>query len=108
MQVLHTTWPQGFITVGKCVRPVYKVTANAYAQNMRVWLEKPFLHEGHIGFKGSLVSVADFDGASLSPVVAGVEDEDEADLFDELVSKMKFTGIRFFLLWDHEKLAYFG
>ena len=84
--------------MGKCVRPVYGRTVSAHIQNMRVWLEKPFLHEGHIEFSCPLASVEDFDGASLSPAVAGVEVEDETDLLDELVSNTKFTGIRFFLL----------
>lgn len=63
-----------------------------YVQNIRVLLENPFLHEGHMGLASSSFFF------ELPSEDVGVEATEEDAVLGEEVSRVNLTSIRFFRL----------
>ena len=72
---------------------------------MSVLFDSCFLHDGHIGGRSSSFGARGFGSGVASPFcVAGVDSTDRPDNVAELVSKVHFTGMRFFRLHANETM----
>lgn len=100
VQVLQTTWPQGFMTAHEVLTMslLKRTSCDNNVRNIRVLFENVFLQDGHIGFGGSLICFFSLLEEVSESAPAGVDGVDGEGLAVGDLSNTNLTAIRFFLL----------